>query len=209
MQLANFEDGLWDLLLGAVFMFQAIYPVTRERLGPAWNLALYMGLIAALVLAMTAVRRIVSVPRVGYVRTRRSPGMKVALVGLVILVALTVGLVLLTLLAPEGAASQSAVPAWLRAGQGGWRDYRVEIVTLLLTGVVFSVLGYVMGVTRVYAYGWLLGGAFLFSAVIYRGASDGFNAPMGAAAGVIMLIGAVLLVRFLRRYPVPVEGAHG
>ncbi len=47
VRLLSYEDGLWDLLLGTVFLLLAIYPITRARLGPAWNLALFVGLLAA------------------------------------------------------------------------------------------------------------------------------------------------------------------
>jgi hypothetical protein len=38
--------------------------------------------------------------------------------------------------------------------------------------------------------------------MLYRGGPAVFNLPLGAAATVILLIGASLLVRMLRRYPV-------
>ena len=34
MQMMNYEDGLWDMLLGALFLMLSIYPITREKLGP-------------------------------------------------------------------------------------------------------------------------------------------------------------------------------
>ena len=40
VRLLSYEDGLWDLLLGVVFLLLAIYPITRAVLGPAWNLVL-------------------------------------------------------------------------------------------------------------------------------------------------------------------------
>jgi hypothetical protein len=68
--------------------------------------------------------------------------------------------------------------------------------------VLFSALGYLFNVPRLYLYGWLLGGANLLAVIMYRGTPEGFNLPLGIAAGVILLIGAALLVRMLRRYPV-------
>ena len=43
-QLVSFEDGLWDLLLGLIFLALAVYPVTRELLGPEWNIVLFVAL---------------------------------------------------------------------------------------------------------------------------------------------------------------------
>ena len=56
-QLMSFEDGLWDLLLGSIFMFLAIYPVTRELLGPVWNLVLFLSVLALLVVGQLVVQR--------------------------------------------------------------------------------------------------------------------------------------------------------
>ena len=45
IQMTSFEDGLWDLLLGTIFMLLAVYPITRELLGPVWNLVLFLVLL--------------------------------------------------------------------------------------------------------------------------------------------------------------------
>ena len=34
IQLKTFEDGLWDILTGLIFLLLGIYPLTREILGP-------------------------------------------------------------------------------------------------------------------------------------------------------------------------------
>jgi hypothetical protein len=73
MQLLNYEDGLWDILLGLVFLQLSLYPVTRRLLGPVWNLVLFLAVLAILVVGLTVVRRLVSVPRLGRVRMRRTP----------------------------------------------------------------------------------------------------------------------------------------
>ena len=64
------------LLLGIIFMFLAIYPVTRELLGPVWNLVLFLGVLALLVVAQLLLRRYVSGPRIGYAEPRRSPKLR-------------------------------------------------------------------------------------------------------------------------------------
>jgi len=78
----------------------------------------------------------------------------------------------------------------------------VEILALLVQVGLFSAIGYVFGVPRLFLYGWLLGGSYLVSVILYRGGPEVFNLPLGIASGVILLIGAFLLVRMLRRYPV-------
>jgi len=112
-------------------------------------------------------------------------------------VALTAGLVILTLVNPAWLGG----PAPAVALSNVW-SYQVEILVLLALIVLFSAMGYRFGVPRLYLYGWLLGGANLASVILYRGAPEGFNWPLATAAGIVLLIGAALLVRMLRKYPV-------
>jgi len=200
IQLTSFEDGLWDLLLGFIFMSLAIYPVTRELLGPVWNLVLNLSLLAVMVVGQLVVRHFVSAPRIGYVRGRRSPKLRLLVIFTVVMVLITFGLVVLTLLSP---ASVTSVLAEASPG----RSYVVELIVLLVMGVLFSAMGYVFGVTRLYFYGWMLGLANLASIYMEHNAGWTFLIPLAIAAGIIILIGIVLLLRFLRKYPLRGEGA--
>lgn len=197
-QLMNFEDGFWDLLLGCIFMMLAIYPITRELLGPVWNLVLFLSVLALLVAAELLLRRYVSGPRIGYAQPRRSPKLRLVLVFTVLMVLITFGLVLVTLLSPESVPSPP-----VEASPG--RSYLVELIALLVIGGLFSALGYLYGVTRLYFYGWMLGLANLASVYMTHNAGWTVLIPLAMAAGVILLIGFVLLVRFLRKYPVRAE----
>ncbi|MFA5787704.1 MAG: hypothetical protein WDA71_12115 [Actinomycetota bacterium] len=75
LRLMNCKDGLWDLLLGLIFMALAVYPITRARLGPVWDLALFVGVLLLSLAAFGGVRRKISAPRLGYVESKRSPAM--------------------------------------------------------------------------------------------------------------------------------------
>jgi hypothetical protein len=199
-QLMSFEDGLWDLLLGVIFMFLAIYPVTRELLGPVWNLILFLSLLVLMVVVQLVVRRLVSEPRIGYVRPRRSPKLRLLAIITVVMVLTTFGLVVLTLLSPGSLSGISAV-----APPG--RSYLVELIVLFAMGALFSAMGYLFGVTRLYFYGWMLGLANLASVYMEHNAGWTFQIPGAIAAGTILIIGFVLLIRFLRKYPLRGEAA--
>jgi hypothetical protein len=196
-RLMTYEDGLWDLLLGTIFVLLAVYPITRARLGPAWNLVL----IVSLMLAASAIQILLkwkfAVPRLGYAKGRRSPKLKVLLVVTFGLVILTFGLVALTLRDSSWLTVlvPSSGPVWLRR-------FWVDILVLAVMVGIFSALGYLFGVARLYLYGWLLGSSSLAAAIIYDGAPEGLNVPLGLAAVTILAIGATLLVRFVRKYPV-------
>jgi hypothetical protein len=196
-RLLNYEDGLWDILLGLTFLALSVYPVTREILGPTINLGLFLVLLAVLVIGLTLVRRSVSVPRIGVVRVRRSPEKTALTVGLAVIVLATLGLVLATLLAPGWIPNLQlgGVPYWLD-------DLKVDIVVTLVVIGVFSAMGYLFGVGRVYLYGVLIGLGNLASTALMRYAGFTFNLPLAVASAIILGTGVVLLTRFVRRYPV-------
>ena len=196
MRLLSYEDGLWDLNLGTVFLMLAVYPITRARLGPGWNLALFVGVLAVATVAFAWLRRTISTPRLGYVKAAFTPGRKLLVASLAAAVALTAGLVVLTLVSP----GTLGLPGPAVSLTNVW-SYGVELAVLGVLIVLFSALGFLFGVPRLFLYGWLLGGANLLSVLLYRGTPDGFNLPLGIAAGVILLIGGSLLVRMLRKYP--------
>jgi len=83
----------------------------------------------------------------------------------------------------------------------------VELIVVLVMGGLFSAMGYLFGVTRLYFYGWMVGLANLASIYMVHNAGWTVLIPLAMAAGIILLIGFVLLVRFLRKYPPRVEGA--
>jgi hypothetical protein len=201
-QMISFEDGLYDLLLGITFMFLAIYPVTRELLGPTWNFVLFLSLLALTIVAQLLVRHLVSQPRIGYVRLRKTLTLRVLFIIGVVMVVITFGLVLLTLLSP-GLEPTSSVPA----EAPGERSYLVEFITLLFMGGLLSAMGYVFGVRRLYFYGWMVGLAYLASVYMEHNAGWILLIPMAFAAGVILVTGFVLFLRFLRKYPLPAEEA--
>lgn len=202
MQLSTFEDGLWDLLLGSIFMVLAIYPITRELLGPSWNLALFLFLLVCLSVGQLVTRHFISGPRMGYVQTRRTPKMRLLLVVTAVFVLLTLGLVLLTFFSPErlSSGSEPTTPSPVRS-------YLVELIFVFVIGGIFSAMGYIFGVARLYFYGWMLGLANLASVYMSHTAGWTLQVPGAIAAGIILVIGFIQLLRFLRNYPIRTQEA--
>jgi NhaP-type Na+/H+ or K+/H+ antiporter len=100
---------------------------------------------------------------------------------------------MVTLLGPGSAPSEVVNP--------GGRGYLVEFITLFAIGGLFSLLGFMFQVRRLHLYGWMLGVANLASVYLEHNAGWNFLLPLAIAAGVILLIGFVRLVRFLQAYP--------
>jgi hypothetical protein len=204
-RMINYEDGLWDILLGLIFMALSVYPITRRLFGPELNLGLFFLLLACLVGGLTLIRRNVSVPRIGLVKMRRTPQKAALVTVLVILMLGTVGLVVATLLSPGWIPNISAT------GLPDWVDVlKVDILLAFVVIAVFSAMAHLFGVVRVYFYGWLIGIGNLASTALVLYAGYTFNLPLAVASGIIILIGVVLLVRFTRKYPVTeMEGENG
>jgi hypothetical protein len=195
IRMINFEDGLWDLLLGLIFMALAVYPVTRRLLGPEWNLVLFLAIMAVTVVGQQWARRRVAGPRMGRVRPRRTPKLRMVLIVVILLVVATLGMVILTLASPGWLPPLAFGPGWLRS-------YAVDIGAMVLVVGVFSLMAYQFSVARMVLYGFLIGGGNLASVVLERTAGLRFNLPLALAAVVILLIGIARLIRFLRAYPV-------
>ena len=114
-------------------MFLAVYPVTRELLGPEWNIVLFLSLLVLAVVGQLVARHLISLPRIGYVRSRRSRGMIVLVIITAVMVLITFGLVLLTFLGP-GSEPAPGLPA----RSSSERSYLVEIIVVLVMGILFS-----------------------------------------------------------------------
>jgi hypothetical protein len=199
LQLLNYEDGIWDLLLGFIFMLLAVYPVTRAALGPTWNLVLYLVCLTIGVVVSQLVRYRISTPRLGYVKPKRARSQKLLVLVLIILVSATLGLVIATLISPETTGPSTSSPSTFLG------RYWVDLLALAFLVLIFSGMGYAFGVNRLYLYGWLIGIGNLASVFLNRGAPERFNLPLAIAAGIILLIGISQLMRFLRDYPVQAE----
>ena len=198
LRLLNYEDGLCDMTLGVMYLLLGIYPVTRRLLGPALNLLLFLALLAILVAGQLYARRVVSAPRIGMAKPRRTPAKTALLAITVVLVLATFGLVLATLLSPQPLPE----PRWTRLPE--WvSDLDVDILVGLAIVGLFSLLAYFSGVLRLYLYGWLIGLGNLASTALSLYAGMAFNLPLVIAAGIILLIGVSLFIRFLNKYPIP------
>ncbi len=197
MRMVNFEDGLWDMLLGAIFMLLAAYPVSRQLLGPERNFVLFLVLLGLFVGAQITLRQVISTPRIGIAHPRRTIKMRLLLFVVITFVLLTFGLVLTTLLS----SSPSVAIRNLN------RSYLVEWIVVLVMGGIFSAIGYIYDVKRTYVYGWILGLANLASVYLWHTRGWVFQIPLAAVAAVILLIGVYQLVRFLGKFPVQSEEA--
>ncbi len=176
---ATFEDGLMDTCIGSLMVGSGLRGLTDSL----WYYLIILGGPLLLLIG----KRLITAPRMGQVRfgpQRRAKHRRTRLV-VGSAVAATWALLFLSMLG--------------RAPAGGL------IAPILVVGVtaVFMLMAYYAGFERMYLYGLLMG--------IYMTLEETFGHPVGPVAGIVaggvaLLIGAVVLARFVRAYPIPVEG---
>jgi len=198
VRLLRFEDGLWDILLGSVFLLMSVYPVTRELLGPTRNFLAFGLALTVLLLGAAWARVVLVIPRRGVANPLPGTRRTITLVFRVTLVVVLLTLVLWTLFATSilPGPPLGKVPGWLHT-------FDLDILVSALLVFIFSVVARSAGVGRVYLYGWLLGLGTLASTVLEHYAGITFHFPLAIAAGIIAVVGIGVLVRFLRAFPIP------
>jgi len=117
---------------------------------------------------------------------QRNNRTKHARIALAIMVAATVGLVVLT------------ASGLLQTVIGDWSPYLFIGAVFVLT---LSFLAFFLDYPRLYAYGWFL--AFMDPFAVWMEAQTGWIFPSGATVfgGIIVLIGIMTFARFLSRHP--------
>jgi len=187
---AYFHDGLTDLYGGFILLGLGLSMLTDQT----WWLALMLVGTAAL-----WARKRITYPRMGHVRfspqreatTKRSR----LIAGIAVAGTLVLGVVLFALV------WTNALPPWLEA----WMKDYFLVAFAVMVGVVIALGAYLARVARFYAYAVLVFAAFAVSQWLNTDA----GLSVSVAAGLIVLSGLVVLVRFLRKCPRPKQGGPG
>lgn len=194
-----FEDGLWDMALGLLFL-NALSGSVMARWGvpPTWQVGLSIAVMLAILWGTKAAKLAITAPRMGTFRieaARRKPLRPV----LIVSAAITVGLVMFTIASRGGAFAEGVPTVMIILG-----------AVALKFIVLFSLAAWYFGVSRFYLYGWLVGWSFLGTEYLLnttqltRGTSQLLSFVL--CCSLMVVIGAALLMRFLARYPVVEDG---
>ena len=178
------QDGLWDMLFGLILL--TVYgggTLGEPQRFAAWALLLSLGPL------FTLAKKRITVPRMGFVEfgpARRSRRRKLTAV-LTLAVFVTVALLLATI------------------GGASWISDQHVLVSFGLGFGVFLSLGamaYWMDLDRLYVIGLVFGAAITATELLDN------PTPLLVAGVLVLFSGLVLLTRFLRAYPLPVEDHH-
>lgn len=177
------EDGLVDVAIGTVILLWGVLLVVEPSglialLGPLALGIWYLG------------KRFITIPRIGMIQPNQKMERKMR--------NLAIFLVVLGAIAFGGILTGRIVGYAFSSG------YSLGILGLVLAGGI-SVLAYLLNAARLYVYAALIfiafaGGEILSASIT---AFDAFAFSVILAGALILLSGLVVLVRFLRKYPLP------
>jgi hypothetical protein len=190
-----YDDGLLDIFMGVMIgTLPLVALLTDMADGSAGRLAVYLGVYGVMVGVFVLARRKITTPRLGTFRPGPERRRKVRSARIVLGLSVVLGLALMLLFATGAAGSSLAT----------W----VPLMFLLNATVVFGVAAHFLDVPRFWAYGPAFGLPIVIDAAL-DGAWD-VSLPAWVVFGVpglaVTLVGVIILVRFVRRYPIPAHG---
>ncbi|MDH5605754.1 MAG: hypothetical protein OEY93_02595 [Anaerolineae bacterium] len=190
------QDGLWEILLGIILLSLGASNIVRDQWGFPWIYLPLVLVIITLVPGMRMVKKALTIPRIGLVQfnPQRKAKFKRVNTLLTSLVLFTFIVILLPKILNFG-AGMPALPYWF-----------IDALFGLLVVGFFTFLSFALETRRVFFYG-LIFGASMPGDVIYK-QEFGSTFPMFSiiAGFVILVSGIVVLVRFLRQFPIPETG---
>ncbi|PXF61073.1 MAG: hypothetical protein C4B59_05800 [Candidatus Methanogaster sp.] len=186
------EDGIWDIFLGLIMMAMAVNAfLSKIGVPELQTMIAFIGLELVAVIFLIAGKKRITVPRIGHVKFGKTRRAKLTKVKIVLALSVIFGLVALALgIIMQGDSSGVLLPlAWM--------------VNAL---IVFSVMAYFMDFPRLYIIGILYAMVLPIDVALHE-----FGIAyiiFGIAATIILVMGLVILSRFLRDHPLPAEGVE-
>ncbi len=186
---STFQDGLWDIYLGLVFLLFGIGPMIQVSADNDWMLTL--GYYVPIFVIFWAAKKYVTAPRIGRATFSPARKRKIYKVRLALLFSVVLGLIVY-LMAATGDGLSGTVAT-------------LPTVLLLFTGnilLIFWLGAYFLDFPRLYVYGALLGLSFPVGFfLMQRGVVADETRPFILTSGIMIVVGVVQFVRFLRDNP--------
>jgi len=186
----TFTDGLTDMAYGSLIFFIAIAPVLREILYPSY--IIFLILPPALITILGKI--FITVPRIGIVKFNQNRIKSRNKIGLLIaiLLPITVLMVVLTYLGVYN----------IKVG-----GYIVPIGAGLFALILLSLIAYILDYPHFYLYAISIGLGIPLATLL----KPIFGDPMhyilsfGISGTLILIYGAITLIRFIKKYPIHKE----
>ena len=194
-----FDDGLWDIYLGLLLGLMGISGLLdRSGLSEDWAMGIYIGLLILVMLAFWAGKRFITVPRIGLVKFGRERKVRRIKTALVLFASVVIGLIVMLVTSEVKRGTAPNIP---------WGTL-LPVIWALNMLVVFGLMGYFLDFQRLYFIGLLYAITIPLNEILLIQTGIKYGPYLFLAFGlIIVMVGSVYLVRFLRNYPVIREGA--
>lgn len=197
-RLSTSQDGLYDTFLGLFFvLMSAVAWLDENGLRTPWNVILVEGIALLILLGVLAVKKFIVAPRVGRVRygPERKARLKRLSIAMGLIFLLTVALLITTVLAIRRGPLLDSPPDW------GLELDPVDTAAGIFILAIFSLIGYMNDYPRLYLYGALLGLGYITSTYLQDQTGMAFYWPWAFVGALVVVIGLITFVRFLRKFP--------
>jgi len=194
---STFQDGLWDIYLGMLlFLIGAGIAIAKITSLPPTTINFLLVAVAIIVISGFFLgKKYITVPRLGRVKFGPARRTRVTKVTLLLSLSALVGLAIFV--SYQFIHRIEGVASWvIPFGMFG-----------LTSVVVFSLGAYYLDYTRAYLYGWCYALAFPAGIFLDNYTIFGFLLSYLFFSAIMLVPGMVLLIRFLRDYPVVVNEA--
>ena len=195
-----FQDGLWDIYLGLLLMAMAVSALLSDAgLSEAWHYTIYIGLILVSAVILWTGKKFITVPRMGRVKLGPKGKARKKKSMILLVASLLVGAAFFLL----ALATKDRRPEWLDVSLVFPAGYVLNML------VVFSLGAYFLDFNRLYLIGLMYALPVPVDILLHELAGiDATFFAFAVPAAVVLTIGIVLFVRFLRDYPVPAVPAE-
>jgi len=195
---STFQDGIWDIFLGSLLLILAVGALLSNIGVPEGrNMIILVVLQVLVLLAFIAGKKLMTVPRMGFVKFGPKRKRKIRKSRIILLGSVLAGAIVFVAAALVIRSYPAGRPKLLLLLPAAWVANAV---------IVFSFLAYYLDCTRLYAYGVLFALPVSVDMVVKEFAGVNLSPIAFAVPGMVMLvIGMVLLTRFLRDYPFPAK----
>jgi hypothetical protein len=194
-----FQDGLWDIFLGLLLLAMAVWALLSDvGFSESLGMAIFIGLEVLAMLVLWAGKKIITVPRMGRVKFGPKRKAKLTWIRVVLLLSVLVGAgVFVAGLAMRGNLSERLNAAFFFPA--AW---------MVNAMVVFSLGAYFLDFNRLYLIGVMYALPVPLDILFHKFVNMDLSfIAFGVPAMVILIVGSVMLVRFLRDYPLLAEEA--
>jgi hypothetical protein len=197
-----YEDGIWDIYLGLLLSSIAVGAFcTDTGLTENYSIFGHVGILVFAILFLWLGKRFITVPRIGTVVFGPRGRARLTKAQILLAISCVSGLAAFLLIASTVANASARQPVM---------DYIVPIFWTVNMLVLFSLAAYFLNYRRLYIIGFLYAIAVPADKIMRQLLHIELSVvAFGVPAMIILIIGVVVLVRFLRKYPFPGEDFSG